>query len=195
MRLAGVLIGFCGLIACGDRGNDVSNQANQAASVQATAGQTCASTDTISGLKRRLFDNARAIAGANAAALGELERGTVMRIMGPVVDQDDAALRRTLCSGRLVLEIPPGSETGFGGERQISVQVRYSSQLAADGSGAVYDIFGAEPLALQLARATQQKDGYRFRWCSGCDRRGRPQYLRAVDIPSKLSLCGRQYEC
>jgi len=152
LSLVGLIVPFLG--ACGvGGGSTATNTANLTSPAPPIGAQACASPQSLNGVKRRLFANARVLPGANAAAIDSLERGTVTRIIEPVVDQLDTEIGRTICSGRLILDLPPGVERAFGGERQLSVQIRYSSQQAADGSGNVYDVFGAEALALRLSQA------------------------------------------
>jgi hypothetical protein len=69
----------------------------------------------------------------------------------PVVMSRDEDLNVTVCSGRFILELPPGAETAFGGQRRLTADIEYSAQAAADGSGLVYEIRGAEPIITKLA--------------------------------------------
>ena len=80
-----------------------------------------------------------------------------MRVMEPVLDQHDNETGRTICSGRLVLDLPPNLERSFGTDRQLSVQIRYSAQQAADGSGTVFDVFGAEGLVQRIAQGASSR--------------------------------------
>src|SRR3546814_19188229 len=69
----------------------------------------------------------------------------------PVVANRDEALGVTSCTGRFILELPPGAERAFGGERQLVADVRYEVQPAADGRGPVYRMTGAGGIVQQLA--------------------------------------------
>ena len=68
-----------------------------------------------------------------------------------MVKSRDDALNVTVCSGRFVLELPPGAENAFDGERRLSADVEYAAQAALDGSGLVYQMDGAEPIIYRLA--------------------------------------------
>lgn len=69
----------------------------------------------------------------------------------PLVKSRDEALDVTVCSGRFILELPPGAENAFDGMRRVSANVEYSAQQAADDSGLVYQMDGAEPIVYRLA--------------------------------------------
>src|SRR5207237_5229052 len=76
---------------------------------------------------------------------------SLVRIEQPRVVSRDETLDVTVCSGRFILEIPPGAERAFGGEHQLAADIEYAAQAAADGSGLVYQIKGAEPIIYKLA--------------------------------------------
>ncbi|HYD38464.1 MAG TPA: hypothetical protein VEA60_12670 [Allosphingosinicella sp.] len=63
----------------------------------------------------------------------------------------DEALNVTVCGGHFVLELPPGAENAFDGERRLTADVEYAAQAALDGSGLVYQMDGAEPIIYRLA--------------------------------------------
>ena len=69
----------------------------------------------------------------------------------PVVKSRDEGLNVTVCTGRMVIDLPPGAEDAFNGERRLVAQVEYAAQAAADGSGLVYQLSGAEPIIYRLA--------------------------------------------
>lgn len=135
----------CVLAACGSSKDGTTNNAS-ASAARGAADQDCSAAETVSGVKARVFEKAEATAGAKAAAVRALGGGTVARIEQPVVEQREETAKRTVCSGRLVLDLPPGAAGG-----PATAQVRYTVQMAADGSGKVYDVFGAEPLFPRLA--------------------------------------------
>ncbi|HEX9933428.1 MAG TPA: hypothetical protein VGB08_11350, partial [Allosphingosinicella sp.] len=111
----------------------------------------CASKATYDRLKEVAFEEAIRIRNADPANLDTLATHSVVRMENPVVKSSDKELNVTVCSGRFVLELPPGAERGFGGERRLSADIEYSAQSAADGSGLVYQIEGAEPIIYKLA--------------------------------------------
>lgn len=152
---ASLILGCLAVAACGRGSPTQTNDANGAAGTRPHVGmEACAASQTFNGVKRRLFENVRAVPGANSVAIGQLEQGSILRIMEPVLDQQDTDTGRTICSGRLVLDLPPNLERSFGPDRQLSLQIRYSAQQAADGSGLVYEVFGAESLVQRIAQGT-----------------------------------------
>lgn len=133
----------------------------------------CASQQTYQGLKKLVFDQAaRLRTGDNRTNFDILAQTAFVRMENPVVEERDDSLGRTLCSGEFILELPPGAEKAFRGARRLRAQVQYEVQAAADGSGPVFSITGAEPivgplsafqleqrLALPPGTAGQEPDG------------------------------------
>ena len=79
----------------------------------------------------------------------------------PVVKGRDRSLDVTRCKGRFILEVPPGAERGFGGERQLRADLDYTAQASADGAGFVYQQKGAEPIVAMLAAFNLGTGAYR----------------------------------
>lgn len=148
-------LGICVLLVASGCSDDVGDENAAGATTQAEG--TCVAAETIQGVKASLFEKVRAASEGNSSMFNEFEAGSVVSIEVPVVDQHEPQLRRTVCSGLLVLDLPPGSEGSFNGERQLVTEVRYSSQMAADGSGAVFAVFGAEPMAARIAQAVSAR--------------------------------------
>ena len=112
----------------------------------------CASRETFEGLKKLVFDRAgRSRTSDDAANFAVLAETAFVRMENPVVENRDETLDLTACSGRFILELPPGAERAFGGERRLTAPVQYEVQPAADGSGPVYRMSGAEAIVSQLA--------------------------------------------
>ena len=111
----------------------------------------CASNATYARLKEVAFEEAVRIRNADPGNLDTLAAHSVVRMENPVVKSRDEELNVTVCTGRFVLELPPGSEAGFGGERRLVADIEYAAQSAADGSGLVYQMSGAEPIIYRLA--------------------------------------------
>lgn len=118
---------------------------------QAKLQNACASTATYARLKEVLFEEAVRIRNADPANLDTLAASAVVRMENPTVKSRDEDLNVTVCTGRFVLELPPGAEGGFGGERRLVADIEYAAQAAADGSGLVYQMNGAEPIIYKLA--------------------------------------------
>jgi hypothetical protein len=113
--------------------------------------QACASQASYDRLKALVFEKAGQVRSGNAVLLDRLAGTTVVRMEEPVVKSRDEALNVTVCTGRMVIELPPGSEDAFNGERRLVAEVEYAAQAAADGSGLVYQLDGAEPIIYRLA--------------------------------------------
>ncbi|WP_260599240.1 hypothetical protein [Sphingomonas endolithica] len=111
----------------------------------------CASSVAYDRLKGLLFDQATARYRGDRANLDTLADYSTARMENPVVDRRDAALDITGCKGRFILDIPPGAERAFAGERRLQADVSYTAQAAADGNGFVYQLSGAEPIVSRLA--------------------------------------------
>lgn len=123
----------------------------RAAAEQEQMEDACASAATYNRLKEVAFEEAVRIRNADPANLDTLATHSVVRMENPVVKSQDEALNVTVCTGTFILELPPGAERAFGGERRLTAEIEYSAQRAADGSGLVYQISGAEPIIYKLA--------------------------------------------
>jgi uncharacterized protein YecT (DUF1311 family) len=118
---------------------------------QTVAATDCASQQTEEALKDRLFQRISAATDAGLPEVSKARSGTVVRIEDAVVDQRNEDLKKTICSARLVVDLPPGGALTARGTDQVSADVRFSVQESASGSSKVYTLFGAEPLLSQLA--------------------------------------------
>ena len=126
----------------------------KASAAAATARQlrrACASEVTFNRLKALAFDDALKVREGGRTTLDALAGASVLRMENPVAKSRDPELNVTVCSGRMVIELPPGTQDAFGGERRLTADVEYSAQEAADGSGLVYQLQGAEPIIYRLA--------------------------------------------
>jgi hypothetical protein len=120
--------------------------------------QACASQASYERLKALAFEKAEEVRAGNAAVLDRLAAATVVRMEDPVVKSRDDALNVTVCKGKMVIDLPPGAEDAFNGERRLIADVEFAAQAAADGSGMVYQLDGAEPIIYRLA-AIDMKSG------------------------------------
>jgi hypothetical protein len=121
----------------------------------------CASNTAYDRMKRVIFDQARVQRNSQRTTLDTLESFSFVRMDGPVVDGWDPALDLTRCKGRFILDVPPGSEQALGGERRLTADIAYTAQGAADASGLVYVIKGAEPIVRKLAAFNLADANYR----------------------------------
>jgi uncharacterized protein YecT (DUF1311 family) len=141
----------------GDRsGTPESSDTKDMSKAELTAEQDrirrgCASEVTYQRLKELAFDEARRIRGSESPNLDRLATATVLRMEEPLVKSRDEKLNVTVCRGRLILELPSGVESAFAGQRRLAANVEYAAQAAADGSGLVYQMDGAEPIVYRLA--------------------------------------------
>lgn len=113
--------------------------------------RACASELTYDRLKEYAFDEAQRIRGSEERTLDDIATASAVRMEEPVVKSRDENLNVTVCTGRFILELPPGAENAFDGERRLSAQIEYAAQAAVDGSGMVYHMTGAEPIIYRLA--------------------------------------------
>lgn len=67
------------------------------------------------------------------------------------IPRSTSPLNITVCEGRFILELPPGSSDVFDGDQRLQAKGEYSALEAADGSGLVYQMKGAEPIVYRLA--------------------------------------------
>lgn len=113
--------------------------------------KACASEATYDRLKELVFDEAARIRNSDPRNLDPLAAAAVVRMESPVVKSRDDELNVTVCSGRFILELPPGAENAFDGKTRLDAEVEYAAQAAVDGSGLVYQMDGAEPIIYRLA--------------------------------------------
>jgi alkylhydroperoxidase/carboxymuconolactone decarboxylase family protein YurZ len=113
--------------------------------------KACASEGTYDRLKELVFDEAARIRNSDPRNLDPLAASSVVRMEKPLVKSRDEDLNVTVCTGRFILELPPGAENAFDGKRRLDAEVEYAAQAAADGSGLVYQMDGAEPIIYRLA--------------------------------------------
>jgi hypothetical protein len=111
----------------------------------------CASTTAYDRLKELLFAQAIRVRNADPVNMNKLARFSIVRMETPALRSRDDSLDTIVCGGRLVLEMPPGAERAFDGDRQLTAEVEYTAQPALDGSGYVYRLRGAEPIVDRLA--------------------------------------------
>jgi hypothetical protein len=130
---------------------DAPTKAEIAAAERDRIKEACTSPSTYNGLKEVIFDEAVKVRNSSSTNLDILAANSVVIMQDPVVKSRDKALNIIVCGGRFTLELPPGAERGFRGERRLSYDIEYSVQAAADGSGMVYQIQGAEPIIYKLA--------------------------------------------
>lgn len=144
--LAATALGACGKVKENKPADTVQTRAETKRHKDA-----CGSNTAYESMKRVIFDQARDQARSHRTNLDTLESFSFVRMDDPVVEGWDPSLDITRCKGRFILDVPPGSEQAFGGERRLTADIAYTAQGAADASGLVYAVHGAEPIVSKLA--------------------------------------------
>lgn len=148
----------------------------------------CSSIAAYDRLKQLLFRKAAEAGNSDPANFQTLATNSVVRMENPVVRGHDEALGVTQCSGRFVLELPPGAEQGLSGQRRLSADVDYSAQPAVDGSGLVYRLSGADSIVERLASFNLQRQNQQ----AVAEPVATPDYAEAeADAPSPPSRPAR----
>jgi hypothetical protein len=123
----------------------------QAAGAGASApAKRCASQATYDRIKLELFRRAAQVRTSDQAVFDRLSAYASVRMERPVLRSQDRELGTVRCAGRLSLDLPPGVAV-VGGRRTLSADVDYVLQPAADGSGDVVILEGADPIIIPLA--------------------------------------------
>ncbi len=110
----------------------------------------CAAPATYDKIKRELFRQAATARGVDPQMFDRLAGFAAVRVSGPVLREQDAGLERVSCEGQVALDLPPGVQVA-GGRRSLTGRLGYTLQPAADGSGDVVTLSGANALTASLA--------------------------------------------
>lgn len=113
--------------------------------------RACASKLTYVRLKEYVFDEAARIRNSDPRRLDSLAAQSSVRMEDPLVKSRNDDLDIIVCTGRFVLDLPPGVPDAFDGRPLIEADVEYAAQSALDGSGLVYSMTGAEPIIYRIA--------------------------------------------
>ncbi len=152
LLLIAAALGFSLTRGSGDSEKEEAREETAAAEEPKQAGQqACASNATYARLKEVAFEEAAKMRTPDQVNLDTLASHSVVRMENPVVRSRDEDLNVTVCTGRFILELPPGAENAFDGKRRLDAEVEYAAQAAVDGSGLVYQMDGAEPIIYRLA--------------------------------------------
>lgn len=169
MRAAGTLTVGCGAalvaaVALGGCGRVKQNDPQEDARLRAQAKRqqvACASPAAYDRLKGILFDQAIEQHDGNRGNLDTLADYSFARMEDPVVKGSDPALDITRCKGRFILDIPPGAERAFAGQRHLEANIDYTAQAAANGNGFVYQLSGGDQIVGKLAAFNLTSSAYR----------------------------------
>ena len=159
----GLLLLVVAALVLGRSGN---RQQDKLSDEQATgkAGETaapasrCASQATYDRIKAELFRQAAQVRQNDRAAFDRLAAYASARVERPVLKERDQELGTLRCGGRLSIDLPPGLAVA-GGRRTLSADIDYVLQPAADGSGDVVMLEGADPIIIPLATLTRTGSG------------------------------------
>ncbi len=131
-----------------------SSEANADLADLTPAERLCSAQTTVDSIRQRIFSRARAAQmEEEAAALSRLETGTVARMEGVRLVEFDENREQARCEGRLVLELPRGTEPAFNYSRRLVANIDYVAQPGPSGGGMIARMSGADLLIDQLASA------------------------------------------
>jgi uncharacterized protein YecT (DUF1311 family) len=152
--LALLLIGFFAyrLTRAGpaeDRLNEEAATSDNAAVAEGPA-ERCGTQRTYELVKQQLFRRAAQARGSDQAAFDRLAAYAVVRVDAPVLKRQDEELGTQICSGNVSIDLPPGVAV-VGGRRTLTAEMDYALQPAADGSGDVVTLSGADGIVVPLA--------------------------------------------
>jgi hypothetical protein len=150
--LAGVVILLVALVLFTRRGNENQDKLSDAqlTGASANADARCASPRTYDAIKRELFRQAAETRGSDQPVFDRLAAYASIRVEQPVLKSEDEEVGTVRCSGRLSLDLPPGVAV-VGGRSTLSADMDYVLQRAADNSGDVVILEGADPIVVPLA--------------------------------------------
>jgi hypothetical protein len=110
----------------------------------------CGEQRTYDRIKQELFRQAAETRASDRSAYDRLAAYAVLRVEAPVLKRNDEATGTLVCSARVSLDLPPGVAV-VGGRTTLTSDLDYAIQAAADGTGAVVTLSGAEGITVPLA--------------------------------------------
>jgi hypothetical protein len=116
-------------------------------------GNLCGSAENYAQIKDMVFEKAAEVMGGDPVPLNTLKRAVSFRMELPVVSAIDEQVERTDCTGRLVIDLPPGTREAFDGQKSLEADLEYSFQPAADGDGYVIRAEGIGYMVQRLIAA------------------------------------------
>ena len=156
--LAGLAILILGIMLVRERLAPGAKSAKEATAVASDDRQKrCASQRTYDRIKGELFRRAVQSRGSDRASFDRLSSYSVVRMEQPLLTGYDEEIGTLRCSGRLSLDLPPGVVV-VGGRRTLAANIDYVLQPAADGSGDVVMLEGADAIVVPLATLASTQD-------------------------------------
>ena len=134
----------------GNGDQDKLSDSNLAANDDRRPDERCGSKATYEAIKAELFRQAAETRGSDQRAFDQLARYASLRVEQPVLKSQDEGIGTLRCSGRVSLDLPPGVAV-VGGRRTLTANMDYVLQPAADNSGDVVILEGADPIVVPLA--------------------------------------------
>lgn len=126
------------------------NAVDSGAEATDIAESRCGSQQTYDLIKREIFRRAAQVRGSDSGAFDRLAAYATVRVQAPVLKRQDEQLGTVVCSGSVALDLPPGVAV-VGGRRTLQSEIDYAIQPAADGSGNVATLSGADAIIVPLA--------------------------------------------
>ncbi len=121
-----------------------------AAARRAEAQDRCAAQSTYDRIKLELFRSAAQTRGSDQQIFDRLSAFSAVRVVRPLLTARDEELGTLRCSGNLSIDLPPGTAV-VGGRRTLTADIDYIIQPAADGSGDIVMLEGADRIVVPLA--------------------------------------------
>lgn len=152
LLLGAILFGLT-LTRSGPGSDALSNAGDDAPEEKAAAADPearCAAPATYDRIKRELFRQAGATRGSDQPTFDRLAAYATLRVTNPVLREQDEGLERVSCGADIALDLPPGLQV-VGGRSSLNASIGYNLQPAADRSGDVVTLSGAEGITVPLA--------------------------------------------
>jgi len=149
----GLLVLAFAVLMLSRRGNsdqDKLTDAQAAGPAKSAPQKRCANQATYDLIKSELFRQAAQLRKSDLAAFDRLSAYASVRMERPLLRSYDNDLGTVRCTGQMSLDLPPGVAV-VGGRRTLSAGIDYILQPAADGSGDVVMLEGADPIIVPLA--------------------------------------------
>lgn len=152
LAIAAIIIVLLVIFGLRNKEGDQDKIGNEqvAAAAAPAVERRCASQRTYDRIKIELFRRAAQSRGSDRAAFDRLASYSVVRMDRPLLRNVDDDLGTVRCSGVLSVDLPPGVAM-VGGRRMLSAEIDYVLQPAADGSGDVVILEGADSIVVPLA--------------------------------------------
>ena len=159
LAIAGLIILILAIMLVRARGEPAKDiNGNRNAVAQDKTQQRCASQRTSDRIKDELFRRAVEVRGSGRTPFDRLSSYASVRMERPLLTDHDPDLGTVRCSGRLSLDLPPGVAV-VRGRRTLSADIDYVLQPAADGSGDVVMLEGADAIVVPLATLAKTGSG------------------------------------